>query len=56
MADLNQFCIHDVSDEDCYKCMKYGIIWHCPSNCPEFEDWYSRKEEAAEVLKQMQEG
>ena len=38
MTRLNYLCKHDVSDEDCYKCMKRGIIFGCPDNCPDFED------------------
>lgn len=35
---LNDRCKNNVSDEDCYKCMKYGIVLSCPPGCKEFED------------------
>ena len=35
---LDDRCIHNVSDDDCYKCMKYGIIFSCPPGCKYFED------------------
>lgn len=38
MSTLNYLCKHDISDEDCYKCIKKGIVLRCPSSCPDFED------------------
>lgn len=38
MATLNYLCRHDVSDEDCYKCMVNGIVFGCPEDCPDFSD------------------
>ena len=38
MTTLNYLCEHDVSDEDCYKCMKHGIVFGCPADCPDFKD------------------
>lgn len=38
MSTLNYLCKHDVSDDDCYKCMKNGIVFRCPENCPDFDD------------------
>lgn len=39
MSNYNYLCKHDVSDEDCYKCMKRGImVGGCPAGCPDFED------------------
>ena len=35
---LNDECKYDVSDDDCYKCMKHGIIFSCPVGCKEFEE------------------
>jgi hypothetical protein len=35
---LNYFCINNVSDEDCNKCMKFGIKVRCPDNCEYFDD------------------
>lgn len=35
---LNYLCRNDVSDEDCNKCMKCGIIFRCPANCEHFDD------------------
>ena len=34
---LNDTCIHDVSDEDCYKCFKMGITFNCPAGCEYYE-------------------
>lgn len=34
---LNDTCIHDVSDEDCYKCFKIGITICCPAGCEYYE-------------------
>lgn len=33
---LNAACYNDVSDDDCHKCLKYGIIARCEINCPYF--------------------
>ncbi len=38
MNTLNYLCKYDVSDEDCYKCVKHGIVFKCPSGCPDFAD------------------
>jgi len=38
MTTLNYLCANDVSDEDCYKCIKRGIVFRCPKGCPDFED------------------
>lgn len=35
---LNDECKHNISDEDCYKCMKLGIIFGCPVRCEYFEE------------------
>lgn len=50
---LNYFCINNVSDEDCNKCMKFGIKFRCPDNCPHFDDernhmpeWAKEKEDS----------
>lgn len=48
MSGLNYLCDYDVSDEDCYKCFKHGIIFRCPENCPDFED--ARKRMSPEML------
>ena len=55
---LNHICMHDVSDEDCYKCAKHGIVFRCPDNCSDFDD--SRKymdkktlEARKKIMKQM---
>lgn len=37
---INEGCIHNVSDEDCNKCMIYGIIFRCPINCEHYKDCY----------------
>lgn len=36
---LNQYCVHNVSDDDCNKCMKYGIIFVCPTACEYYEEY-----------------
>ena len=38
MSTLNYLCKHDISDEDCYKCLKHGIVFKCPEDCPDFDD------------------
>ena len=38
MSTLNYLCLNDVSDDDCYKCMKHGIVLRCPAACPDFDD------------------
>ena len=48
MADLNYLCKYDVSDDDCQKCLKRGIISHCPEICPDFEDINERRDEEDE--------
>ena len=35
---LNDECKHNISDDDCYKCFKHGIIYSCPVACEHFED------------------
>lgn len=45
---LNYLCENDVSDEDCYKCYKRGIIFGCPPNCPDFKD--ARAQMSPEML------
>lgn len=48
---LNYFCINNVSDEDCNRCMKYGIKFWCPANCPYFDDG---KTHVSERVKEME--
>lgn len=53
MSGLNYLCLNDVSDDDCYKCMKHGIIFRCPNPCPDFDDareQMSPREKAARKL------
>lgn len=38
MSTLNYLCKNDISEDDCYKCIKHGITFKCPSNCPDFAD------------------
>ena len=44
MADLNTACVHDVSDDDCYKCLKKGIIFRCPYKCEDFKGVWENEE------------
>ncbi len=58
MSTLNYLCKHDVSDEDCYKCIKHGIVFKCPPRCPDFYDIrqdMSKEglEERARLMKQL---
>ena len=46
---LNYLCTHDVSDEDCYKCEKHGLVLRCPEKCLDFDD--KRKYMDEETLK-----
>lgn len=48
MQTLNYLCENDISDEDCYKCAKHGIVFGCPKDCPDFKD--VRKNMSAEML------
>lgn len=41
---LNDECKHNISDDDCYKCFKQGIIFSCPVACEHFEDIMSEKQ------------
>ena len=33
---LNYNCIHNVSDEDCNKCLIHGILPACPERCNDY--------------------
>ena len=48
MSTLNYLCENDISDDDCYKCSKRGIVFRCPNNCPDFAD--ARKGMSPEML------
>ena len=48
MSTLNYLCKNDISDDDCYRCLKHGIKFGCPKNCPDFED--IRKDMSPELL------
>lgn len=52
---LDVHCIHDVSDEDCNKCMVYGLIYCCPEDCKEFRDsvYKCSKEEASKKRREL---
>lgn len=50
MAELNYLCKHDISDKDCKKCGKLGIIFYCPGNCPYFYD--VRKDMTKEMIEE----
>lgn len=55
---LNYLCGHDVSDEDCNKCMKKGILFRCPANCEFFDDVRKRmteeqKQERAVLMEKL---
>ena len=38
MSKLNYVCENNVSDDDCNKCLIYGIIFSCLPDCPDFKD------------------
>ena len=42
MSTLNYLCENDCSDDDCYRCLKRGIIFGCPKDCPDFVDARSK--------------
>ena len=46
---LNNNCKNNVSDEDCCKCMKLGIIFRCPTGCEYFEDELKREPEEKQL-------
>ena len=48
MVDLNASCIHDCSDEDCFKCYFRGIVFRCPDNCEYFETREGERRERME--------
>lgn len=50
---LNYLCENDMSDDDCYKCVKHGIVFRCPDGCHDFED--VRKKMTPEQLKEREE-
>lgn len=57
MTTLNYLCRNDVSDDDCNKCIKHGIVFRCPAGCPDFDDVrkYMTKrtiEKREEIMKQ----
>lgn len=52
MNTLNYLCKHDVSDDDCYKCTKHGIVYRCPVGCPDFDD--VRKDMSPAMLKERE--
>ena len=50
---LNYLCENDISDEDCYKCSRHGIVFRCTAGCPDFKD--VRKKMSAEQLRERNE-
>lgn len=50
MSTLNYLCRNDISDDDCYKCIKHGIVFKCPKACPDFAD--VRADMSKEVLEE----
>ena len=50
MSHYSYLCKNDLSDEDCKKCSKCGIILKCPVNCQYFED--IRKDMTPEILEE----
>lgn len=49
MSTLNYLCKWDISDEDCYKCVKQKeILFKCPAGCPYFYD--IRQDMSSELL------
>ena len=48
---LDDRCRHNVSDDDCFKCMKHGILLTCLPGCKDFEDVLT--EEQREHLKKI---
>lgn len=58
MRTLNYLCTHDISDDDCLRCGKHGIMFTCPENCPDFDDGRKRltpeqKEERARLMNKL---
>ena len=49
---LNYLCENDISDDDCLRCLKHGIKFKCPENCPDFDD--ARKHMSPEMLKERE--
>ena len=42
---LNNECKHNISDDECYKCLKYGIILRCLARCKDFDNVEYQKPE-----------
>ena len=36
---IDSTCSYYDGDEDCHKCVKYGYIFGCPSDCTERRDY-----------------
>ena len=37
---IYQDCMNNESNEDCGKCSKYGYIFGCEENCPEYINFF----------------
>ena len=37
---IYQDCLNNESNEDCGKCSKYGYIFGCEENCPEYINFF----------------
>ena len=33
-------CMHNDSDDDCFKCGVYGYIFSCPNPCPDYKGFF----------------
>ena len=46
-------CTHNISDDDCYRCAKHGLIFDSDCRgCPDFDD--VRKHMTPELLKERE--
>ena len=44
-------CVHDCSDEDCWKCSIHGIMLRgCSLDCPDYEDMHGNSGVLCEVV------
>ena len=42
---IKKDCLNYDGDEDCHKCCKYGFIFGCEEDCPEYVNFWTKKSE-----------
>lgn len=46
---IEKSCMYFDGDDDCNKCVKHGIIYSCPYDCPDYIDFYLRRKKEQEI-------